>query len=99
MQKDNLKRVFKEIHRVLNDSGELVIWDLIIPKRDKNDKEIIVIYLNVEIGVKIIGTGYGAAWDKERDVNYHVNLATATGFEIIEQNVDGNYFFIRCRKN
>ncbi|GAG83512.1 unnamed protein product [marine sediment metagenome] len=99
MKKDNLKRVFKEIYRVLNNSGELVIWDLIIPNRNKNEKEYIGIYLNVEIGVKIIEAGYGIPWDKEQDVNLYVNLATSTGFAIIEQNVDGNYFFMRCRKN
>ena len=99
MKNESLERVFKEIYRVLDNEGELVIWDLVIPNRKNVEKDYIGIYLNVEIGVKIIESGYGTQWDKEQDVNDFVTLATSAGFTITEQKVDGNYFFIKCRKD
>jgi ubiquinone/menaquinone biosynthesis C-methylase UbiE len=99
MKKEILETVLAEIYRVLDSEGELVIWDLIIPNRKKEDKEYIGIYLNVEIGEKTIETGYATKWDKEQDVNHYVTLATTTGFTLKEQNSDGNYFYIKCIKS
>ncbi|HDZ17557.1 hypothetical protein LCGC14_0502260 [marine sediment metagenome] len=53
MEKYNLKRVFEEIFRVLNDHGEFIIWNLNIPSRNIGDKDFIGIYLDVVIGEKV----------------------------------------------
>ena len=99
MKKDNLKMVFKEIFRILADHGELIIWDLIIPSRNADDKDFIGIYLDVKIVNKTIDTGYGTQWVRERNLKHYLDLATSTGFKIEDQKADGNTFLLRCRKN
>ncbi len=99
MEKDNLKRVFEEIFRVLNDHGEFIIWDLNIPSRNIGDKDFIGIYLDVVIGEKVINTGYGTPWVRERNIKQYLDLATSAGFKIEDQKIKGNTFLLRCRKN
>jgi len=98
MNLEDLKKVFGEIFRVLKVDGELIIWDLNIPSRDKDAKDFIGIYLDVVIGEKIINTGYGTHWVRERNLKDYLDLAASTGFKIEDQKTDGNTFLIRCRK-
>ena len=99
MKKENLKKVFEEIFRVLKINGELIIWDIIIPDRRDSEKDFFGLYLNIKIGEKHIDTGYATFWDKEQDIKDYLKLAKSAGFSIKEQSIEGNTFFIKCRKD
>ena len=92
------KKIFQEIFRVLKPRGEFFLWELIIPNRSGNEKDIYLIYLKVKISENIIGTGYGVKWDKEQDENHFLSLAKEVGFEVIEQKVEENVFYLKFKK-
>lgn len=98
MPKADHKVVLEEIHRVLKDNGEVVIWDLVIPDRKENEKDIYVVPLAINIGDKTIETGYGAMWKKQQDLKYYLELIETVGFEISESKDYGDTFFIRAKK-
>jgi SAM-dependent methyltransferase len=60
--------VFKEVYRVLKKGGAFFIWDLNIPKKPKESKDIFAIRLKINIGVNEIETGYGTKWNKEQNL-------------------------------
>jgi len=93
------KKIFQEIYRVLKNGGELVMWDLTIPKRDIRSKNYYGVNLEVTIGDKIISTGYAVSWKKEQDLKYYSNLGKIIGFKILEQDVINETFYIRFQKN
>jgi hypothetical protein len=78
--------------------GEFFLWDLKIPKRDDNKKEVYLIILKVKFHDKVVDTGYGTRWNKEQDANYYIELAKDIGFQILEQNVDENIFYLKFKK-
>ena len=72
--------------------------DLKIPKRDEDEKEVYLIILKVKFNDNVIDTGYGTKWNKEQDANYYIELAKDIGFQILEQNVDENIFYLKYKK-
>lgn len=92
------KKIFKEIYRVLKPNGELFLWDLIIPERKLVDKEIYVILLKIKIDQKIIDSGYGTKWEKEQDAYSFLKLGKDVGFEVLEQKIEEDMFFIKYKK-
>ena len=92
------KKVFQEIHRVLKLNGEFTLWDLTIPNRKNNVKDLFGVKLEVKIDDKIINTGYAIKWNKEQDMKYFLNLAKSMGFEILEQKVEKETFYLKFRK-
>jgi len=92
------KKIFKEIYRVLKPKGELFLWDLIIPERKIVEKEIYVILLKIKIDQKIVDSGYGTKWDKEQDAYSFLKLGKDVGFEVLEQKIEEDMFFIKYKK-
>ncbi|MFX1320453.1 MAG: class I SAM-dependent methyltransferase [Promethearchaeota archaeon] len=92
------KKIFEEIYRVLKENGEFMLWDLIIPRKGKEKRDIYGIYLKVKIYDKIIDSGYGVLWDKEQDMKHYLDLAKEVGFEIIKKKEEKDHFFARFRK-
>jgi ubiquinone/menaquinone biosynthesis C-methylase UbiE len=92
------RKVFQEIYRVLKKNGEFFLWDIKIPNRNNNEKEIYVVTLRIKINEKIIDTGYGTKWNKAQDTNYYIELAKNIGFQILEQKVDENIFYLKFKK-
>ncbi|MFX1481031.1 MAG: methyltransferase domain-containing protein [Promethearchaeota archaeon] len=92
------RKIFQEIYRVLKKNGEFFLWDLKIPNRNSNEKEIYIVTLRIKINENIIDTGYGTKWNKEQDVNYYIELAKNIGFQILEQNIDENIFYLKFKK-
>ncbi|MFX0005673.1 MAG: class I SAM-dependent methyltransferase [Promethearchaeota archaeon] len=91
--------IFDEIRRVLREKGEFIIWDPIIPKRKDKKKELYVVLIRIQIYDREVITGYGTRWiAKEQDINYFIDLAKNTGFSIIDQKVEGDYFFLKLQK-
>ncbi|MFX1488399.1 MAG: class I SAM-dependent methyltransferase [Promethearchaeota archaeon] len=92
------KKIFLEIYRTLKVGGEFFLWDLKIPKREEDEKEVYLITLKVKFNDKVIDTGYGTKWNKEQDAKYYIKLAKSIGFQILEQNVDENIFYLKFKK-
>jgi ubiquinone/menaquinone biosynthesis C-methylase UbiE len=97
--KNDYKKIFEEIYRVLRKEGELIIWDPIIPKNISKKKELFVILIKIQIKSKEVITGYGTRWNKEQDINFFIELAKSVGFKIVDQKLEEQYFFLRMQKN
>ncbi|MFO7796102.1 MAG: class I SAM-dependent methyltransferase [Promethearchaeati archaeon] len=95
---EDLVAVFKEISRVLKEGGIFCIWDLKIPKNIEKNKKIYGIQLKIKINGKIIETGYGVKWNKERNMQTYIDLGKTTNFDILSKNQDKNIFKIKFKK-
>ncbi|MHA2037773.1 MAG: class I SAM-dependent methyltransferase [Promethearchaeota archaeon] len=95
---DDHKKIFEEVYRVLKPNGELFLWDLVIPKRENSKKEAYIIMLKVEIDEKIIDSGYGIKWQKEQEASHYLKLGNDVGFEVLDQKIEENLFFIKYKK-
>ncbi|MFX0038369.1 MAG: class I SAM-dependent methyltransferase [Promethearchaeota archaeon] len=96
--KNDYKKIFEEIYRVLRKEGEFIIWDPIIPKNISKKKELFVILIKIQIKSKEVITGYGTRWNKEQDINFFIELAKSVGFKIVDQKLEEQYFFLRMQK-
>lgn len=92
------KKVFQEIYRVLKLNGEFFLWDIVIPKRHEEKKELYVVMLKVKVNGNIIDTGYGTKWEKEQNAEYFIKLGSEVGFEVLEQKLEPNLFRLKFRK-
>ncbi len=90
--------IFQEICRVLKKEGEFLLWDINIPNRTSESKDIYGVTLNVKIPEKMIETGYGVYRVRKKDVEYYKEVAKNTGFKILEQKVENQTFFLRFIK-
>ena len=91
--------VFKEIHRVLKKEGEFFLWDLIIPPSDDRKEEIYIIALKIKVNENIINTGYGTRWKKDQNADFFLQLGKDVGFEVIEEKIAEDTFFIKFIKS
>jgi ubiquinone/menaquinone biosynthesis C-methylase UbiE len=99
MPKRDHSKIFEEIHRVLREEGEFIIWDPIIPKRKDKEKKLYAVLITIQINNKEIITGYGTRWmAKQQDLNYFIDLGKNIGFKIIDQKVEDEYFFLKMQK-
>ena len=96
--KEDHKKIFEEINRVLKNGGEFILWDLEIPKRKDSKEEIYIITLKIYINEKIIDTGYGTKWNKEQDAKHFIKLGKTIGFNVLEKNLEENHFYLRFKK-
>ncbi|NVM55951.1 MAG: class I SAM-dependent methyltransferase, partial [Candidatus Helarchaeota archaeon] len=88
---DHLK-VFKEVHRVLKDRGRFLIWDSRIPERFE-DKRFFVLPLEILLPDERVESVYGAKLDQQ-SLAYFKGLAARSGFEVVEEWVKNEIFFL-----
>ena len=90
-------KVFSEIYRVLRPGGRWLFWDLVVPPYPGGEQDVYVFRITVNLpdGRKI-ETGYGTLWpDRVQNVDYFTQLATETGFKVIEcQQKDQTYHLV-----
>lgn len=94
--KNNHLKVFKEAHRVLNDSGRFLVWDVNIPERFRGYKAFMV-RLKVKLPDEEIEAGYGVEW-QEQNIGYFRELARKTKFSIINEWGKGGIFYLEMSK-
>jgi ubiquinone/menaquinone biosynthesis C-methylase UbiE len=93
------KKVFEEVFRVLESKGRFLIWDLNLPQRLDDKKDIVVIYLEVKLPDLYIETGYGTRWPEQvQDLAYYKKIAQQAGFITAEQKEDGRVFYMELQK-
>ena len=89
------EQVFSEVHRVLKFGGRFLVWDVILPTRLKEDKDVAAFPLLVSLPDEEVEAGYGALWpDREQGLGHYSALATKLGFEVIEQRQEGHTFLL-----
>jgi len=91
--------IFKEIYRVLKIGGAFVIWDVVMPVKGNDKRDIFFIELKVKISNKIEEAGFGVSWNKEINADTFTNLVKNIGFETLESKLEEKTIFIRLRKN
>jgi len=97
--KSEHKKIFKEIYRVLKKDGHLVLWDVIIPKRENKIHEMFSLPLKIKIDDKELDTGYGVFWGKkEQSLEYFQKLSIKVGFSEVKFKSDDQIFYLRVKK-
>ncbi|MHA1155710.1 MAG: class I SAM-dependent methyltransferase [Candidatus Heimdallarchaeota archaeon] len=96
---DDLKeKVFQEVHRVLQPKGRFLVWDVIVPPKTADDqKDFIAFFLKIHLPNKEIGTGYGAG-RRPHDQQYYIELAEKNGFKLLNQELQGQTFYLEFEK-
>ena len=99
MAKSEHKKIFEEIYRVLKKDGHLVLWDVIIPKRENKIHEMFSLPLKIKIDDKELDTGYGVFWGKkEQNLEYFQKLSIKVGFSKVKFKSDDQIFYLRVKK-
>jgi ubiquinone/menaquinone biosynthesis C-methylase UbiE len=93
------KKIFGEVYRILKKEGEFAIWDLIIPEKYNNNKDFYGLQLKIDIGERVISTGYATRWNRVQSSELYSNLGESVGFEITENSIDDHIFYIKFLKN
>jgi hypothetical protein len=95
----DLEKVFQELFRTLAASGQFLIWDMDVPERMTDEKDVYVVPVAVRVADQEIETGYGQPWpDEKRDLAFYLGLAEKTGFRVVEQRKTGQVFYLRLQK-
>jgi len=97
--KSEHQKIFKEIYRVLKKDGNLVLWDVIIPKRENQIYAMFSLPLKIKINDIELDAGYGVFWGKkEQDLEYFQKLSKKVGFSEVEFISDDQIFYLRVKK-
>ena len=97
--KSEHQKIFKEIYRVLKKDGNLVLWDVIIPKRENQIYEMFSLPLKIRINDIELDAGYGVFWGKkEQNSEYFQKLSKKVGFSEVEFISDDQIFYLRAKK-
>ena len=98
IKNDNHPKVFEEIHKVLARGGKFYIWDVRIPPKHA-DKRVFVLPLEIILPGDKVETGYGIGWEnKEQDLAYFKELTEKADFNIIDEWIRGEIFFLELMK-
>jgi SAM-dependent methyltransferase len=91
-------KVFQELHRVLRPGGRLLIWDPIFPSKADPAKPRIMYPLHIKLPQKEINTGYGVRIAEGQAAGHFLELAKATGFEVVTHKDEAGWFHLELKK-
>jgi SAM-dependent methyltransferase len=91
--------VFGEVFRVLAPGGRFLIWDIALPPRLDDPRDILLFKLMVSVSGVLVDTGYGTFWPAvAQDLEHYMRLAVQAGFEVEAQRETGRLFFLEVRR-
>lgn len=95
IDKDDHKKVFDEVYRVLKSGSNFILWDAVIPKENESKKDIFIIELEINTPNRLIETSYGVLKkNNEQDLKYFKKLGKKAGFKIESEGEYGKIFKI-----
>jgi len=92
------EKVFREIHRVLERGGQMLVWDAIFPEKRDPAHVNILFPLHVKLPKTEINTGYGVHFREGQGADHFVDLAEKAGFEVVSRRNEAGWFFLELRK-
>lgn len=93
------EKVLKEIFRVLQPGGRLLIWDVVFPIQKPDAGQIYVMYpLHITLPSKEIDTGYGVKFALGQGIEHFVELSKKNRFEVIGEKPEKGWFYLELRK-
>jgi ubiquinone/menaquinone biosynthesis C-methylase UbiE len=93
------EQVFGEVFRVLKPGGRFLIWEVKLPPRLDEDKDLAAFPLVIRLPGDEVETGYGVSWPmKEQDLGYYLALAAKVGSQVVDRGEKGHTIFLELRK-
>jgi len=91
-------QVFKELFRVLQPGGRLLIWDAIFPEKAGEGKTAVSYPLHIKLPKKEINTGYGVRFAEGQGSAHFVQAAEAAGFQVVSVKDESGWFYLELKK-
>jgi ubiquinone/menaquinone biosynthesis C-methylase UbiE len=99
VQPTDHERLFAEVHRVLRPGAPFIVWDVAIPPRLPEGKEIIMVRPEIVLRDGTLATGYGVrAQGRRQDLDWFVQLAGRTGLVVEARKQEGSLFRLDMRR-
>ena len=92
------EKVFREIYRVLEPDGQVLVWDVIFPERRDPAYVNILFPLHARLPRAEVNTGYGARFREGQGADHFVSLAEKAGFQVVSRRNEAGWFFLELKK-
>ena len=96
VDREKQEKVFSEVHRVLEEGGRFLIWDVAIPERVEG-KSFFLVRLEIALPDEKVDSGYGVPL-VHQDIEYFKGLAGKTGFKVADEWCRGELFHLELVK-
>ena len=92
------EKVFREICRVLEPDGQVLVWDVIFPEKRDPAYVNILFPLHARLPRGEVNTGYGARFREGQGADHFVSLAEKAGFRVVSRRNEAGWFFLELKK-
>ena len=94
IKKEQQSKAIQEAYRVLENEGNLYIWDTNIKSANP-----FLVNLNINTGTSIVNTTYGIyKGDAFQDDKYFKSICENVGFKLVDEFIENNQFYLHFTK-